>query len=211
LISLEDIDFYFITDSNLSKNGIYSDVVNAIRAGCRIVQYREKKKQTKAMIDEAKRIKQICGNKALFLINDRVDVAFAAGSDGVHLGQDDMPYDFARKMLGNEKIIGLTVHNENEAISAQRTGFDYVGVAPIFNTDTKEDIGKPVGIDMIKSIRSEINLPIVAVGGIKKDDIISVIRAGADSVVSIQPVVSSEDVCSEIMDYIRIIRECKIK
>jgi thiamine-phosphate pyrophosphorylase len=208
---LDDIDFYFITDSYLSRNGIYSDVENAIKAGCRIVQYREKKKDTRTMIVEAKRIRQICENKALFLVNDRIDVALLADADGVHLGQNDMPYEFARKILGIKSIIGITVHNINEAICAERAGFDYVGVAPIFDTDTKENIGNPVGIDMIKSIRNKVNLPIVAVGGIKKDDIMSLIRAGADSLVSINPIVSSDDVCSEIMDYIRIIRECKKK
>ena len=208
---LDNIDFYFITDSSISRNGIYSDVKNAIKAGCRIVQYREKKKDTRTMINEARKLKQICGNNALFLINDRVDVALAVDSDGVHIGQEDIPYEFARKILGNEKIIGVTVHDIGEAVNAERAGFDYIGVAPIFETDTKEDVQTPVGINMIKSIRKEISVHIVAVGGIKKNDITSVIRAGADSIVSIKPIVSSDDVFSEITDYIKIIRESKLK
>ncbi len=204
---LNDIDFYLVTDSVLSKNGIFSDVENALKAGCKIVQYREKKKSTKTMINEAKKIKKMCRNNALFLVNDRVDVSFSVNADGIHIGQDDIPYKSARKLLGKDKIIGLTVHNLDEAIKAESLGVDYVGVAPIFNTDTKEDLKTPCGVDMIKKIRRRIKVPIVAVGGINKNNLKDVIEAGADSVVSISPVIGSSNVYSEIIDFIRIIKE----
>ncbi len=208
---LNDIDFYLVTHSNLSKNGIFSDVENALKAGCRIVQYREKKKDTKTMIKEAIQIKKICSNNAFFLVNDRADVAFAVNADGIHIGQDDIPYVYAKKLLGKNKIIGITIHNVDEAIKAENLGVDYVGVAPIFETDTKEDVQTPCGVEMIKKIRKEVNVPIVAVGGIKKNNVKEVIEAGADSIVSISPIISSDDVYSEVMDFIKIIKESKVK
>lgn len=211
MIRLYDIDFYFVTDSKFSKNGIFSDVENALKAGCKIVQYREKKKDTKTMINESRRIKRICNNKAFFLVNDRVDVALASNADGVHIGQEDIPYEFARKLLGKNRIIGLTVHNLDEAIQAEKLGVDYIGVGPIFETDTKEDIQKPCGVEMINIIRKEVNIPIVAVGGINKNNLKEILDAGADFIVSINPVVSSDDVYSEVVNFIKIIKEGKLK
>ena len=206
---LGNIDFYMVTDYTLSKNGIISDVENALRAGCNILQYREKHKSTKDMIIEAKHVKQICEGKATFLINDRIDVALAVDADGVHIGKEDMPFETVRLLLGKDKIIGLTVHNLEEAFEAEKLGVDYIGLAPIFKTDTKKDAQKPCGIEMIKKIKKDVNLPIVAVGGIDKKNVKEVIEAGADSVVSIKAVLISDDIYSEISDFIRIIKECK--
>ena len=209
LSRLGNIDFYMVTDSNLTKNGIVSDVENALKAGCRIVQYREKNKSTSEMIEEALKLKKICYGKAIFLINDRVDVSLAVDADGVHIGQKDMHFEIVRKLLDREKIIGLTVHNLKEAYEAERLGLDYIGLAPIFETDTKENSQAPIGVEMIKKIRDKVSLPIVAVGGIDKQNVKDVIRAGADSVVSIKSVLNSNDIYNEIKDFIRIIGECK--
>ena len=207
---LANIDFYMITDSNLTKNGIISDVSNAVDAGCKIVQYREKNKSTKKMIVEAEQLKQICNGKAIFLINDRIDVALAVDADGVHIGKDDMDIISAKKLLGNNKIIGLTVHNLEEALEAQKLGLHYIGVAPIFQTDTKIDALEPCGVEMIKKIKNKVNIPLVAVGGINRQNLKEVICAGADSAVSIKYVLDSDDVFSEIKSFIKIIGECKI-
>ena len=209
LNSLGSIDFYMVTDSSLTKNGIISDVENALRAGCRIVQYREKNKSTNEMIKEALQLKKICFGKATFLINDRIDVALAVDPDGVHIGQEDMDFKIVRKLFGKDKIIGLTVHNIKEAVEAERIGLDYIGLAPIFETDTKENAQNPIGVEIIKKIRKKVNLPIVAVGGIDKENVKDVIRAGADSVVSIKAVLNSNDTYNEIKDFIKIIGECK--
>ena len=208
---LNDIDLYFVTDSCLSRKGIISDVKSAVEAGCKIVQYREKNKSTKEMISEAVAIKKICEGKAVFLVNDRVDVAIAVDADGVHIGQSDISFEDARKILGDDKIIGLTVHNLDEAVDAERIGARYVGLAPIFETDTKEDIMVPCGVCMIEKVRQGVSLPIVAVGGISKDNIGDVIQAGADSVVCISAVVGSDDVFGEICECIKIIKENKSK
>ena len=211
MIKFDDIDFYFVTDSELSKNKIVSDVVDAIKAGCKIVQYREKNKSAKEMIEEAKQLKKICDGRAIFLVDDRVDVALAADADGVHIGQEDIPVQTARMLLGKDKSIGLTVHNLEEAIDAEKLGVDYIGLAPIFKTGTKEDARDPVSTKMIEVVRKRVSLPIVAVGGINKNNVKEVIESGADSVVSIYAVLNSDDVFNEVSEFIEIIRECKAK
>lgn len=205
---LKSIDFYFITDSRLSKNGILSDARQAMKAGCKIIQYREKNKGNNEIMQEALQLKKICDeNNAIFLINDDAGLAIDIDADGIHLGQEDMDYYSARKMLGS-KIIGLTVHDEAEAIEAEKIGADYIGLSPIFDTSTKKDAGEPCGTSMIKKVRKVTKLPIVAVGGITKRNVADVIRAGADSAVAISAVLSG-DVRKEVADFVRIIRENK--
>ena len=186
-----------------------SDVKQAVDAGCNAVQYREKNKSTNEMIAEAKELKKICEGRAVFLIDDRVDVASAVDADGVHLGQDDVSVDDARKALGDDKIIGLTVHNEKEAVEAERLGVDYIGLAPIFKTGTKEDSGVPCGLGMVNKVRNIVSLPIVAVGGINKENVVDVIQAGADGVVAVSAVLDSDDVYGNIKDFIQIVKEVK--
>ncbi len=209
LIKFDDANFYFVTDSELSKNNIFSDAENAIKAGCKIIQYREKNKSTKDMIEEARQLKEICEGKAILLVDDRVDVALAVGVDGVHIGQEDIPYETARLLLGMNKIIGLTVHNLEEAIEAEKLGVNYIGLAPIFKTDTKEDAREPIGTKMIETVRKNVSLPIVAVGGINKHNVKDVIDSGADSVVSIYAVLSSDNVYNEVSEFVKIIKEAK--
>jgi thiamine-phosphate pyrophosphorylase len=206
---LRHIDFYLVTDSKLSRKGTLSDVENAVAAGCRIIQYREKNMSTRDMIHEAAQIKELCGNEAIFLVNDRVDVALAIDADGVHIGQDDMPIGVARKLLGPEKIIGLTVHDLSEALEAQRNGADYVGLSPIFDTSTKKDAGKGIGPERIREVKDSLNIPIVAIGGINKENCVSVVRGGADSLVAISAIVCSDDVKRETKDFIDLLRKTK--
>ncbi|AFV24877.1 thiamine-phosphate pyrophosphorylase [Methanolobus psychrophilus R15] len=206
---LGKIDLYLVTDSGLSKKGTLSDVSNAVEAGCRIVQYREKDRSTKEMVKEAFLIKEICEGKAIFLVNDRIDVAMAVDADGIHIGQDDMPIAIARQLLGNDKIIGLTVHNLREALKAEQDGADYVGLSPIFDTSTKKDAGEGIGPESIRGVKNALNIPIVAIGGINKQNCMSVVRGGADSLVAISAIVCSDDVNKETTDFISIIRKTK--
>lgn len=206
---LHDIDFYMVTWSSISKNGNISDVKDAVDAGCRIVQYREKNKDKKQMIEEAKKLKDICKDRAIFIVNDNVDIAIQVDADGVHLGQKDTKIGIARKKLDKNKIIGQTVHNVKEAENAEKNGVNYVGVAPIFPTKTKKDSIDPIGVDTIKKIREKIDLPIVAVGGITKENVKEVIYMGADAVILVSEVLSSDDVFREVRRFIGIIREAK--
>lgn len=192
--------YYFITDSSLSRAGNTSDVRQAEACGVCVVQYRNKNAETREMYNEAVRLREICRN-TLFLINDRIDVALAVDADGVHLGQSDMPYSATRKMLGPEKIIGITVHNLAEAIAAQTSGADYLGVSPIFQTATKSDAGKPAGIALIEEIRAQVDIPLIAIGGINLANAPEVVRAGADGLCAISAVVAKEDVGKEIRKF----------
>lgn len=206
---LNNLDYYFITHDNISRNDNYSDVKQALKAGCHIVQYREKNKTLKEMIREAKKIKNLCSNNVVFLINDFVDLAIAVNADGVHIGQDDTSVSNARKILGDDRIIGLTVHDEKEAVEAEKLCVDYISLAPIFATNTKGDSGFPCGLEMLKKVRDCVNIPIVAVGGITKDNVVDVIRAGADGVVAVSSMLNSVNVYDNIMSFIKIIKEVK--
>jgi len=207
---LNKIDLYFITDPKLTKKDIFKDANSAIRAGVKIIQYREKEKDTKYMIEEATKIKEVCKeNNILFLINDRVDVALAVDADGVHLGREDMPYTKARTLLGNERIIGLTIHNLEEAIEAENIGADYIGVSPIFETKTKPDAGKPSGLQLLIDLKENIKIPYVAIGGINEYNIKSVLSTGTRYVAIISAIITKDNVEEECKKFRRIILESR--
>jgi thiamine-phosphate pyrophosphorylase len=209
---LNDIDLYFITDSRLTRRTVLEDVASAVSAGVKIIQYREKDLDTRDMIDEAKKIGKACreGN-ALFIIDNRVDIALAVDADGVHLGNEDMPYQDARRLLGDKKIIGITVHDVGEAIDAERIGADYIGISPIFETTTKQDAGTPSGINLIKYIKKAVKIPFVAIGGINQDNIKSVLKAGARSIAAISAIVTRDDVEKECKNFREVIISDSIK
>jgi thiamine-phosphate pyrophosphorylase len=192
--------YYFITDSKLSRAGNVSDVQQAVSCGVRAVQYRNKNAETRQMYQEAMLLRDMCRD-SLFIINDRIDIALAVKADGVHLGQSDMPCQTARRLLGPNKIIGITVHNLEEAMEAENIGADYLGVSPIFKTTTKIDAGDAAGIQLIEEIRSNASIPIIAIGGINHGNAKEVIRAGADGLCAISCVVAKDDVGREIRKF----------
>jgi thiamine-phosphate pyrophosphorylase len=189
--------YYFITDSGLSLSGNLSDVKQTLNANISVVQYRNKNASSRDFYEEALAIRRIC-EKAVFLINDRIDIALAVDADGVHLGHSDLPYHIARQILGKNKIIGLTVHSLDDALAAQEMGADYIGVSPIFPTATKTDAGEPFGIEGLKKIREHVAIPIVAIGGISLSNAPTIINAGADAICAISAVVTKPDVCAEV-------------
>ncbi len=196
--------YYFITDAALSRAGNLSDVRSAVLAGTEIVQYRNKSSETRPMFEEALAIKKLlAGTRTKLIINDRIDIALAVDADGVHIGQDDMPYDTARRLLGPGKIIGVTVHDFRESIEAERAGADYLGISPIFATDTKADAGKPCGTAVIREIKERCTAPIVAIGGIGLNNVDEVIHAGAGMVCAISAVVAAGDVKNAILNFQR--------
>jgi thiamine-phosphate pyrophosphorylase len=191
------ISYYFISDKNLSKKGIISDIKEALRAGVKCVQYRSKHMDAEKNYTEALKLRRICKD-ITFLINDRVDLALRVNADGVHLGQDDLPIAMARRLLGENKIIGLTVHSIEEAKEAKKQGADYLAVSPIYATKTKKDAGRPCGTALIKKIKKSVKLPIVAIGGINLFNAKEVIRAGADGLCAISCVLTKSNVKKEI-------------
>jgi thiamine-phosphate pyrophosphorylase len=138
-----------------------------------------------------------------------VDVALAVDADGVHIGQDDMPIETARELLGPDKIIGLSVNNVEEALDAEKMSADYVGLGPIFNTSTKKDAGNGIGPESIHPVKDAVRIPVVAIGGINKQNSESVVLGGADSLVAISAVVCSDDVEKETRDFIDLIQRTR--
>lgn len=196
--------YYFITDDTLSAAGTMDDVQKAVAAGVGAVQYRNKTADTRRLYDDARRIREICaGSRTRLIINDRIDIALAVDADGVHIGNEDLPYDAARRILGDRKIIGVTVHTAEEAAAAEDRGADYLGVSPIYATGTKGDAGVPCGTETLAAIRRVCSVPLVAIGGINLSRVEECIRAGADMVCAISAVVAAGNVAEEILKYQR--------
>jgi len=192
--------YYFITDSALSRSGSVKDAAAAARAGVSIIQYRDKTAPSRGMFAEASKIRKACPG-VLLIVNDRIDIALAARADGVHIGGEDMPFAAARKLLGKNRIIGVTVHSVKEAKAAEKAGADYLGVSPIFRTTTKADAGRPAGVKLIRAVKKFAKIPVVAIGGINHSNAAEVIGAGADAICAISCVVTKENVPSEIRKF----------
>jgi len=209
LKNFPDGGFYFITDTSKSIPEHVADVEHALQAGCTFVQYREKQQPTRSMIERAEALRRICQGKAGFLINDRIDVALAVDADGVHLGHNDMPLGLARRLLGKDKIIGLTVRTLDDAKDAEEKGADYIALGPIFPSLTKADIGPACGPALIAEVKQHVSLPLVAIGGITLSNAPSVLDAGADFLAAISSVMGSENVRGTISEFESLIKEYK--
>ncbi len=186
---------YLVTDSQVIKNRSLIEVVrSAIKGGVTVVQYREKNLPTRLMLEEAKALKDLCIDFGVpFIVNDRIDLALAVDAEGVHLGQDDMPPEIARKILGSSKIIGLTVHNEKELIEAQKSPIDYVSFAPVFATSTKPDHQKPLGVERLKELAEKAKIPAVAIGGINESNIEEVAKAKIEGACVVSAILGSDN------------------
>ena len=190
-----NLDLYLVTDRDLSKGRSLDWIVEkAVKGGVTIIQLREKDMETKKFIEEAKRIKKILEPYNIpLIINDRVDVALAIGADGVHLGQTDMPYPMARKILGNEAIIGLSVESIEQAEEANQFDVDYIAISPVFTTPTKEELTQELGISGVQKITGLSKHPSVGIGSIKPHNAESIIKAGADGIAVVSAICSAEN------------------
>lgn len=188
-------DLYVVTDSDLSRGLTDSEVARlAYEGGADAVQLRMKHADGGEMLCQAKRIAAMAAeNDRFFFVNDRVDIAMASGADGVHLGQSDMPVSDARRLMGRDAIIGVSVQTVEQAVKAVEGGADYLGVGSIFKTSTKKDAVQGLGLGAIFEIRRAVDVPVVAIGGINRGNIQDVIRAGADSAAVVSAVVAQED------------------
>ncbi|MBI5553919.1 MAG: thiamine phosphate synthase [Candidatus Diapherotrites archaeon] len=204
-----DYSLYFITDSTLTRKTIFDDAAQAIAGGVPIIQYREKNKAFEEKLTEAKLIQSICANKASFIINDDLALAKQINADGVHLGQEDESIANARKTLGKNRIIGVTVHNLAQAIQAEKEGADYLAVSPIFATATKHDAGKPCGTQLITQIRQKTKIPLIGIGGINAANISEVILAGANGAAVVSAICAQKDPRQAAENLLQIIKENK--
>jgi thiamine-phosphate diphosphorylase len=186
---------YVIIDTRLVRGDIGKTAEDVIAGGANFLQLRAKDLSTREFIEAGTRLSEICKrNRIPFIVNDRVDIALALDSDGVHLGQDDMPVAAARKIIPQGKLIGLSVHSLEEAAKAKEEKPDYIGVGPIFFTRTKVSAIPPVETDFIRKIRSGTNLPLVAIGGINAENMEEVIAAGADAIAVCSAILNADDI-----------------
>ncbi len=184
---------YVITDSSFGKSHI-EVAERAIKGGARFIQFREKKLSKKEIYHVALELREITKEAgAAFIVNDYLDIAMAVDADGVHLGQEDLPVDIARRIWKKGKIIGLSTHSIDEATEAVRASVDYISIGPIYETKTKE-IHLPIGTEAIRRLRAKIEVPLVAIGGINLNNVSEVVRAGADGVAVISAIAGSEDI-----------------
>ncbi|MFH0771564.1 MAG: thiamine phosphate synthase [Candidatus Omnitrophota bacterium] len=192
---MKDFNLYVIIGGKDLAGGDLADIAKrAVRGGADVIQLREKQASARDIVRLGLVVKKaIQDTKALFIINDRPDIALAVGADGVHLGQDDLPVEAARLILGKDKIIGLSTHSIAQALEAQKRGADYIGVGPIFSTPTKPDY-KPVGLNLVKQVKNKVNIPFVAIGGIDETNIDEVVDAGACRVAVVRAVCRAKDV-----------------
>lgn len=193
-MSTPDYSLYLVTDRGLSRNRASVDIVReAVAGGVTCVQLREKTCGTREFIQEARTLLALLRPLGvLLLINDRVDVALAAGADGVHLGQQDMAIEDARRLGPPGWIIGVSAESTEDAILAEQEGVDYIGVSPVFATPTKTDTAPPLGLEGLRAIRAAVKVPLVAIGGIQLRNVQEVIRAGADGVAVVSAIVSAD-------------------
>lgn len=190
-----DWTLYLVTDSRLVDERSLVEVVSAaIRGGAGIVQYREKNLSTRQMVESAAILRQVCLDLgAFFLVNDRLDVALAVDADGVHLGQNDMPVHLARRLLGNEKLLGVSVQDARAMDDAVNEGADYLSLSPVFATSTKPDHEAPLGLEGVRALAGRSLLPVVAIGGINRTNVAAVMRAGVQGVCVISAVLGAPD------------------
>jgi thiamine-phosphate pyrophosphorylase len=186
---------YFVTDRGLCGDKPLTDVVlQAIRGGVACLQLREKDVTTRFFVEEARQIKALMAPfRVPLIINNRLDVALAVKADGVHVGQDDMPYEIARELMGPEAIIGISVETWEDVQRAEGLDVDYLGVSPVFATPTKTDTKEPWGLEGLIRIRAFSRHPLVAIGGLNPSNAEAVVMAGADSVAVVSAICASPD------------------
>lgn len=190
-----DLRLYLVTDRELALGRPLTDVVEkALKGGVTMVQLREKKATTRRFLQEVMDVKKILQpyNTPL-IVNDRVDIALATDADGVHLGQSDMPWQMARKILGPEKIIGLSIESIKQLEEANSADIDYIGISPVFTTPTKKELEKGLGIPGTREIASQSRHPAVAIGGINIENVKDVMATGVDGISVVSAICSAND------------------
>ncbi len=190
-----DLSVYVITDRKLAAPRSVVEVVQAaLRGGATVIQLREKEAPTREMVELGMDLLRVTRPAGVpLIVNDRVDVALAIDADGVHVGQDDMPAALARKLIGPDKILGVSAETVEQALLAQRDGADYLGVGDVYGTPTKPDAGPPIGLEGLRRIVEAVDIPVVGIGGITPDNAAAVIEQGAVGVAVISAVFAAPD------------------
>ena len=191
---------YGLTAEKFSLGRSNPDVVRAmLDAGVRIIQYREKTKKMGAKYEECLQLRAMTREAgAAFIVNDDIDLALLVDADGVHVGQEDLPVAAVRSLVGEGRAIGLSTHSPEQARAAVAAGADYIGVGPIYATQTKDDVCAPVGLAYLDYVVREIDLPFVAIGGIKESNLAEVAAHGARCPALVTEIVGAPDIRGKV-------------
>lgn len=195
-------DLYALTaeEYSLGRSNI-AVVKEMLEAGIKIIQYREKEKKQRVKYEECQEIRKMTlAYDATFIVDDDVEIAKLVGADGIHIGQEDLPIDVVRNIVGEDMIIGLSTHSPEQAEAAVRAGADYLGVGPIFSTKTKKDVCSPVGFDYLDYVVSHVTIPFVAIGGIKANNVAEVVKHGAKCVALVTEIVGASNIPVKITE-----------
>lgn len=194
----ENMLLYAVTDRSwVGEQTLLTQVESAVRGGVTCVQLREKDLDEKSFLKEAISMKRLCQDYDVpFIINDNVEIAIKCGADGVHVGQKDMEAGKVRELVGEDMIIGVSVQSVKQAVLAEKAGADYLGVGAVFSTTTKLDAAD-VDFDTLKDICDAVTIPVVAIGGINRDNMLKLSRTGVDGVALVSAIFSADDIESE--------------
>ena len=211
-VNADAMTLYAVTDRTWVKDTTLMDQVKeALEGGITFLQLREKHLSKEEFIKEAREMKKLAAQYQIpFVINDNIEVALAVDADGVHIGQDDMSVEEARKLLGEDKIIGVSAHNVEEAIKAQKGGADYLGVGAVCATSTKKD-ANVVSKEEIKKICHTVEIPVVAIGGIKKENIKTLEGTDVDGVAVVSAIFAAKDIKKDTKQLRSLVEEMKQK
>lgn len=191
---------YAVIDRQVcAKKTLAAIARGCIRGGVKIIQLRDKTENISRLYADALMLRKIIGRKALFIINDRADIAKLIAAGGLHLGQDDIPIRAARKLLGSRVLIGKSCHSLQQAMAAEKEGADYISIGPIFSTPTKPDY-KAVGLKLLRDVQTSIRIPIVAIGGINKDTVSLVRKTGARYIAVVRALCQAENTVKAITE-----------
>jgi thiamine-phosphate pyrophosphorylase len=201
---------YVILDAALITSPERDCAASLAEAGVRLLQYRNKSAPARRYLESSRELAEMLRPRGVtFFVNDRPDIAFLAGASGVHVGQDDLDVEHARRVVGSEKLVGVSTHNLEQFERAAASSADYIAVGPVFSTASKANPDPVVGADFIRKVRSLTDKPIVAIGGITLERAAAVIEAGADSVAVISGILSAPDPSQRAREYIKTLEAAK--
>ncbi len=206
-----DYSVYLVTDETLAgARGVEAAVHAAVEGGVTVVQLRAKRVAARDLLSQAVALRAwLAPRNVPLIINDRLDIALAAGAAGVHLGQDDLPCAVARRLAGPDFLVGVSVSTADEARRAEADGADYLAASPVFATPTKPDAPPAVGLEGLRAIRAAVKLPLVGIGGLRTGNAEAVIRAGAQGVAVISAILAASNPQAAARDLARAVREAR--
>lgn len=200
-----DYSIYLVTDEDCLKGkNLLEAVEEALQGGVTVVQYRAKQAEGREMFQKATELKRLCDSyKVPLIINDRLDVAMAVGAAGVHVGQSDFPCAEARRLLGENYVIGVSAHNPQEALQAVADGADYLGCGAVFGSATKNNVGT-LGLENLRAIRQAVQLPMVGIGGVTSENYQLVLETGANGAAIVSGILAAEAIRERVKKFVTI-------